>query len=356
MSEFSLFHTTGTSGDGASTYTQAQLTDWLRRTFINTASGEGVLSGYGGELAVTGTATPVSVASGAAYVYGFPYESTSAVTFAVPTPSIGTTAHRVVLRMDWSAHTVRLALKSSSDGVSTSPALTQTANTTWEIPIASLTITTGGVITVTDQRQYCHPNIRIATGNIDTSAVTTAKIADSNVTTAKIADSNVTTAKIADSNVTTAKIAAANVTLAKIAADALMRFAVIPIAVFDNNSVASTSQTSYEEVGYSAALECRFLLDKSKLPTGATVRFRAGLNIGGGYTAYAELYNVTDSASVSSSAVSKTQAGAAVTSFVESGNIYSTLASTEKTYTVRIKHSTGLSYTALTRAELIITW
>jgi hypothetical protein len=177
MAESSIFWTTGATGDGASPYTQAQVTDWLRRTFLNAPTLEGVLAGFSNALAVTGSTSPIAVAAGAAIVYGFPYENTSPVNLAVTTPSIGTTGHRVVLRVNWAAQTVRIVLKSSSDGVATPPGLTQTAGTTWEISLATLTITTGGAITITDTRSYAHPNLRIGTAQLDNEAVTAAILA-----------------------------------------------------------------------------------------------------------------------------------------------------------------------------------
>ena len=167
MAEGSIFWTTGGAGDGASAYTQAQVTDWLRRTFLSNAATEGVLAGYANSLAVSGTSSPVSVATGAAVVYGFPYENTSAVSLTVPTPTIGTTGHRVVLRANWTARTVRIALVSSSNGVATPPALTQSAGTTWEVSLATLSITTGGVITVTDTRAYAHFATRLDRSQVD---------------------------------------------------------------------------------------------------------------------------------------------------------------------------------------------
>uniref|UniRef100_UPI003220438E hypothetical protein n=1 Tax=Thermogutta sp. TaxID=1962930 RepID=UPI003220438E len=75
MAEFSLFWTTGTTGDGANPYTDAQLFAWLRRTFNSDMYADrGPLKGYRGELAVTPGTGKVTVADGAAYVYGIPYE------------------------------------------------------------------------------------------------------------------------------------------------------------------------------------------------------------------------------------------------------------------------------------------
>ena len=150
MGEKSYMWTTGATGDGASTYTQAEVFGIFRRMFVTTPATQGVLKGFEGDLAVTGTSSPLSVAKGAAFVYGCPYLSDAVTSVAVATPSVGTTGHRVVLQMDWTAQTVRIALLSSADGTPTIPDVTQTANTTWEISLASLTITTAGVITVTD--------------------------------------------------------------------------------------------------------------------------------------------------------------------------------------------------------------
>lgn len=176
MAEFSLFHTTSTSGDGASAYTQAQLLAWLRRTFTATPASEGVLKNYAGGLAVSGAATPLTVATGAAVVDGFPYENDAAVSLAVPTPAVGTTGKRVVLRADYVAHTVRIALISSADGVSAFPALTQTAGVTWEISLATLSVTTTGVITVTDARSFAHFSTMLNGSSVDNGSINGTKI------------------------------------------------------------------------------------------------------------------------------------------------------------------------------------
>lgn len=176
MAEFSLFHTTSTSGDGASAYTQAQLLAWLRRTFTATPATEGVLKNYANGLAVSGSATPLTVATGAAVVDGFPYENDTAVSLAVPTPTVGTTGKRVVLRADYVAHTVRIALISSADGVSAFPALTQNAGVTWEISLATLSVTTTGVITVTDARSFAHFSTQVNLAMIDDGVIDATKI------------------------------------------------------------------------------------------------------------------------------------------------------------------------------------
>lgn len=114
-----------------------------------------VFRGELNELAVTGVATPVSVASGRAITAGTWYENDAATTVAIPTPAVSTRIDRIVLRKDWSAlvQTVRVTRIAGVEGGG-APALVQIYGTTWDEPLAQASITTGGVITVTDQRQF----------------------------------------------------------------------------------------------------------------------------------------------------------------------------------------------------------
>ena len=76
---------------------------------------------------------------------------------SISTPSADTRTDRVILRSSWAAQTTRIAaLENPSEGTGTPPALTQTDKTTWEIPLATLTVTTGGGITVSDTREFIH--------------------------------------------------------------------------------------------------------------------------------------------------------------------------------------------------------
>ena len=159
MAERSQFwDTAGAVGDGADTYGAAQLREMLRAVWTpQLGTSEGVLAGVNGGLAVSGSATPLSVASGVALVSGIYYQNTAAVNVTVPTPSVGTTKHRVVLQALWAATaTVRIALISSADGTNSYPSLTQQDNSRWEIALAGVTVDTAGSITLEDQRDYCH--------------------------------------------------------------------------------------------------------------------------------------------------------------------------------------------------------
>lgn len=156
MPERSQFWTTGTSGDGAAAITEAQTTEFFMDLWsTDQEATEGVLAGVDSQLAVTGSSSPVSVASGAAIVEGYYYKNTSTVSVTIPTPSVATRIDRIVLRADHSAKTVRVTRIAGVEGGG-APAITQVAGTTWDIKLAQVSITTGGVITVTDERDYCH--------------------------------------------------------------------------------------------------------------------------------------------------------------------------------------------------------
>ncbi len=154
MAESSRFWTTSGTGDGpGGGYSAANFNEFVRQAFMTDPTTEGVLRGIGGNLAVSGASSPVAVASGSALVYGFFYASDASVNVTIPTPTTSTRIDRIVLRVSWAAQTVRIVRIAGTEGGG-APALTQTANTTWDIPLAQVSITTGGVITLTDQRTY----------------------------------------------------------------------------------------------------------------------------------------------------------------------------------------------------------
>lgn len=202
MAEFSMFWTTGTTGDGANPYTMAQVTAWLRRTLTPGQAGGGVLKGHGNELAVTGSSSPVTVGTGGAVVYGYPYENDAAASVAIPTPSGVTRIDRIVLRASWAAQTVRITRVAGTEGGG-APALTQNPGTTYDIPLAQVSITPGGAITITDERVFCVFGTAVPSANIVDGAITTAKLA------AGVLSADATgRAKMANGFVTDAQVAA----------------------------------------------------------------------------------------------------------------------------------------------------
>lgn len=146
MTQKSLLWQSPTSGDGAAGYTENEI-----RTFFHAIAGKinaGVLNG----LTASGASSPVVIAAGESIVAGLFYWSDANVNVAVTTPSVGTTGHKIVLRADWAAKTTRITLLSSPDGTATLPAIIQNIGTTYDLELVNITITTGGVITLTDAR------------------------------------------------------------------------------------------------------------------------------------------------------------------------------------------------------------
>jgi hypothetical protein len=121
-----------------------------------TANRGGVVVDKLNELAITapGSVSPVSINSGWAVVYGTWYERDATDTVVIPTPAVSTRIDRIVLRKDWSAQTVRVTRIAGTEGAG-APSLVQTVGTTWDVPLAQVSIVPGtGAITLTDQRVF----------------------------------------------------------------------------------------------------------------------------------------------------------------------------------------------------------
>jgi hypothetical protein len=164
-------------------YNQTHWNDQFFRSILNATGDKGVLMGWLNELEVSGSTSPLSVNTGGAVVYGMFYENDTAVSVSVPTPSSGFSRYdRIVIRRDWASQTARAARVSGVAAVSPSvPALTQTAGTVYEIPLATVLITDAGVITLTDTRDWCTfctawTGGLVTASNFATGAVTAAKI------------------------------------------------------------------------------------------------------------------------------------------------------------------------------------
>lgn len=172
MAESSRFWASLGIGDGdTGGYPQDEIYDFFRKVFISDQqASQGVLKNVDNELAASGVATPISVATGAAIVYGFFYENTAVVDLAVASPATGTTGGRVNLKVDWVAQTVRLEAVKNTDGNAAPPALTQTDGVEWQLPLYTFTITTLGVIALTDVRTYAAMSLEVVDEMIRDSA------------------------------------------------------------------------------------------------------------------------------------------------------------------------------------------
>lgn len=165
-------------GDGAAQLSEASSREFLAVYFgVHDPAVEGVSKGVGGELAVTGVASPLNVASGSGIAYGLYINDAATTTPAIGTPAVGTTGGRVVLQTNWGGTggagleaRTRIAVKKSADGNAAIPALTQAFGTTWEVGLATFTITTGGVITVTDGRTFRKSTMQVGDAELRQSA------------------------------------------------------------------------------------------------------------------------------------------------------------------------------------------
>jgi hypothetical protein len=230
MAESSILWTTDGTGDGTNSgYTMAQLTEWMRLLVgINSTNLSGVAQDYLNELAVTGTSSPVAVNTGGAIVYGFPYFNSASVNVVVATPSVSTRVDVVVLEVDWTAQTVRIGLQAGTEGAGV-PALTQTPSTTWQMPLANASITTGGVITLTDRRQWINAvgvgavdSEEIADGAVDlvhmsANSVDSDQYVDGSIDLVHMSANSVDSDQYVDGSIDTAHIAADQITGALIA-------------------------------------------------------------------------------------------------------------------------------------------
>lgn len=156
MTERSLFWDGEVLGD-CGPYTTQDLHDCFFRSLLNGTGDRGVVKGWRDELEVSGISSPVSVAAGGAVVYGEFFDTDLAVAVAVSTPSSGFSRYdRIVVRRDWATQTARIArVVGVAAAAPAMPALTQTANITWEIPLATLLVDDAGNITVSDTREFC---------------------------------------------------------------------------------------------------------------------------------------------------------------------------------------------------------
>jgi hypothetical protein len=151
--------------------------DIMSRAVFNGTGNRGVLNNWLNELAVSGVATPISVNTGAALIYGLFYRNTAALNVAVATPTNDTRYDRVVVRRDWGAQTARVTLIGGVEGggipdMIQSPAPSGTGY--YDIPLATLEVDTGGNITVTDAREF----VTFCTIAADNSVATGDVIAD----------------------------------------------------------------------------------------------------------------------------------------------------------------------------------
>lgn len=173
---------TWTPGGGyhmASEDYESPFVDIVCRALFNGTGNRGPLRNWLNELEVTGVATPVSVNTGSGFIYGLYYENDAALNVAVASPTYDTRIDRIVVRRDWATQTARVTRLPGTEGGG-APAMTQSpapgGSGVYDIPLAQLSITTGGVITVTDEREYCTFSTAAGTNSIATATIPDATV------------------------------------------------------------------------------------------------------------------------------------------------------------------------------------
>lgn len=149
----------GVSVGDAGPYNDDQWSDMFHSLFLANRVSQGVLATFNhptlnGLLAVSNpSGTTIRVTTGAALVDGKYYINDANIDTVLVAPGSGTDYYRVVLRKSWSGQTVRVVFLGPVNG-GPATAVTQTDGTTWEIPLATVTITSANAITITDERKY----------------------------------------------------------------------------------------------------------------------------------------------------------------------------------------------------------
>ncbi len=153
MAETSFYWGGTTIGDATdSPYDNDEFSDIWRKLFQRDRTTQGPIDGYENELEVTNTAgLTIRVATGAALVDGKFYENDANIDTLLVAPIVLTRVDRVVLRKLWGTQTVRVFIIAGVEGAGV-PALTQTDGVTWDVPLAQVSITTGSVVTITNER------------------------------------------------------------------------------------------------------------------------------------------------------------------------------------------------------------
>lgn len=152
MSEISRPWAGDTTGD-AGPYTDENWRDIYYAAFTRRQPNIGVIADVYSDLQISGAGSPLNLGAGSAFVHGTYYEMDAADTLAVPSPAVSTRIDRIVVRMSWTNQEARITRIAGVEGGGV-PAMTQSVGVTWDIPLYQASITTGGVITLTDEREY----------------------------------------------------------------------------------------------------------------------------------------------------------------------------------------------------------
>ena len=139
----------GAGGGDAGPYAADDWDDMYEMLHIGAlAASAGVRPRYLNELKCTSAAPNVAVASGGAVVKGKPYKNSASVNVNIPIPVVDTRWDVIVLRAVWASWTIRITRVAGVEGAGVPPAITQNDGVTWDLPLANVSCTIGGVITI----------------------------------------------------------------------------------------------------------------------------------------------------------------------------------------------------------------
>lgn len=194
----------------------------------------GIARGRLNEFATTGTTSPVAVNTGVACVNGCYYKNTASVNVAIPTPVTSTRVDYIVLRYTASTtQTVRITRIAGTEGAG-APSLTQTeASSPYDVALYTASITTGGVITLTDQRRYARSPF--ALGITDGSTLEY----DSTNKVIRVKDGGITNAKLA-SGIDGSKITSGSPSIAGLAIAASTGGGAVAATISNTSTSASS--------------------------------------------------------------------------------------------------------------------
>lgn len=144
-----LWATNGT-GDGTSGgYTDVQTQRFFRQLLMSDPTVQGVIAAAENELAPSVTDTSeITVATGAALIYGLHLHSDAATVLTLPTVA-GDTGGVVWAGIDWTTQTGEVNVTQNTAGNPAIPALVQTNLTEWQIPICSYVVDSAGAVWTT---------------------------------------------------------------------------------------------------------------------------------------------------------------------------------------------------------------
>lgn len=159
MTEISQFWQGTVLGD-AGAYSSDQFSTMMQNIMGDAINGDsGPITGTGvapdpgltAQQRGAGANMSVDVTSGAALVDGTFYNNSTTVNLPVSSNSSGNPRiDTVVLRKTWASQTVRLAVKAGTPAATpVPPTMTQTASTTWEIPLWDVAVANGAVSIIT---------------------------------------------------------------------------------------------------------------------------------------------------------------------------------------------------------------